>query len=138
MDIGADAASFGGAARELIDLTVEILRCMYEKDSARYAQLVADDVSSVEPYIAPYRVDGIGFHLSLIAAGGNALPVRLDLLTPRVQIYDSCGIVSYTLLKTFATAGHSEFSTINETRVFARIGGAWKMVHLHKSPTKAG
>ncbi len=135
MEIGVETAGFSSDAIALIEYAIAILSAMYTKDAVAYKRLVAADVSSVEPYIAPYRVDGLGFHLNLIASGGNAFPTRLDLLTPRVQVYGDTGIVSYTLLKTFATDGHASFATINETRVFARIDGAWMMVHLHKSPT---
>jgi hypothetical protein len=135
MEIGVETAGLSPDAVELIECTLAILRAMYGKDAEAYRRLVAEDVSSVEPYIAPYRVDGLGFHLNLIASGGNAFPSRLDLLTPRVQVYGDCGVVTYTLLKTFPTEGHAAFQTINEARVFARIDGMWKMVHLHKSPT---
>lgn len=77
----------------------------------------------------PYRVDGIDFHLTLIEAGGNGSPTRVDLLTPRVQAYGDTAIITYTLLKTFAEPGlPATFKTTNETRVFARIStepGRW-------------
>ena len=63
-------------------------------------------MSSYEWYIAPHRIDGLQFHLKLIASGGNGSPGRLDMLTPRVQIYGDTAIVNYTLLKTaFGTGG---------------------------------
>jgi len=96
-------------------------------------------MSSYEWYIAPNRIDGLEFHLKLIEGGGNGAPSRLDLLTPRVQVYGDTAIVNYTLLKTVFGRPEvllpPEFSTINETRVFVKLDGAWKMVHLHKSPT---
>lgn len=68
----------------------------------------------------------------------NGQPTRLDLLSPRVQLYGEAGVVTYTLLKTtIASDGSASFSTINEARVFAKIEGNWKMVHLHKSPAGA-
>jgi ketosteroid isomerase-like protein len=112
-----------------------MLDAMHARDVDAYKACCATDVSAFEWYIAPYRVDGIDFHLSLIEAGGNGAPTRLDLLTPRVQHYGDTAIITYTLLKTFAPAGEPPtFRTTNETRVFARIDGDWKMVHLHKSP----
>ena len=95
-------------------------------------------MSSFEWYIAPYRIDGLAFHLRLIESGGNGEPSHLDMLTPRVQVYGDTAIVNYTLLKTVAAKGSApQFSTINETRVFVKLEGTWKMVHLHKSPTSA-
>ncbi|MGO8670088.1 MAG: nuclear transport factor 2 family protein [Capsulimonadaceae bacterium] len=121
---------------EVLDATRRMLKAMHDKDVDTYRACCADDVSAFEWYITPYRVDGIDFHLSLIAAGGNGAPTRIDLLTPRVQIHGESAVVTYTLLKTFAPDGKKPaFTTTNETRVFVRTGGAWKMVHLHKSPT---
>lgn len=129
---------FTGEAQSLLLITQRILEAMYAGDTDAYAALVAEDVSANEYYIAPYRVDGLQFHLDLIAGGGNGQPTRLDLLSPRVQLYGEAGVVTYTLLKTtIASDGSASFSTINEARVFAKIEGNWKMVHLHKSPAGA-
>lgn len=120
---------------EIIAVTRKMLDAMHAQDTKAYHEWCAEDVSAFEWYIAPYRVDGIDFHLTLIEAGGNGAPTRLDLLTPRVQVYGETAIITYTLLKTFASQGKpSTFTTTNETRVFARHDGIWKMVHLHKSP----
>lgn len=121
---------------EILSVTKKMLDAMYKKDIAAYRECCAEDVSSFEWYIAPYRIDGIDFHLTLIEAGGNGSPNRLDLLTPRIQVFGDTAIMTYTLLKTIAQGGvPAAFSTVNETRVFSKIDGKWKMVHLHKSPT---
>jgi ketosteroid isomerase-like protein len=126
---------FDGEAKSLLLITQRILEAMYAGDAEAYAALVAEDISSFEPYIAPYRIDGLAFHLDLIAAGGNGNVSRLDLLTPRVQVYGGTAIVTYTLLKTtLSTSEPPVFQTMNEARVFAKIAGNWQMVHLHKSP----
>lgn len=122
--------------QEVLTITEEMLRAMYTGDPAVHRRYCAEDMSSFEWYIAPYRIDGVEFHLRLIEAGGNGEPSRLDMLTPRVQIYGDTAIVNYTLMKTVIAEGQPpQFSTINETRVFVKIEGTWKMVHLHKSPT---
>ncbi|HEX5324505.1 MAG TPA: nuclear transport factor 2 family protein [Capsulimonadaceae bacterium] len=127
--------TFAGEAQTLLLVTQRILDAMYAGDSEAYAALVAEDVSSFEPYIAPYRIDGLPFHLDLIASGGNGNVSRLDLLTPRVQVYGNAGVVTYTLLKTTLSLDEPPvFQSMNEARVFAKIDGNWKMVHLHKSP----
>ena len=117
-------------------MTRRMLDAMYTADPEVHRQHCAGDMSSFEWYIAPYRIDGVEFHLRLIEAGGNGDPSRLDILTPRVQIYGDTAIVNYTLLKsTLTETSPPLFSTINETRVFVKLEGVWKMVHLHKSPT---
>ena len=124
---------------EVLAITRQMLDAMYTANPEVHRRHCAEDMSSYEWYIAPNRIDGLEFHLKLIEGGGNGAPSRLDLLTPRVQIYGDTAIVNYTLLKTdFAASGMltpPQFSTINETRVFVKMDGVWKMVHLHKSPT---
>ncbi len=123
---------------EVLEITGRMLQAMYTADPEVHRRHCAEDMSSFEWYIAPYRIDGPDFHLRLIERGGNGESSQLDMLTPRVQVYGETAIVNYTLLKTvFAEAGPARFSTMNETRVFVRIEGIWKMVHLHKSPTVA-
>ncbi len=83
-----------------------MLDAMYTADPKVHRQHCAEDMSSYEWYIAPHRIDGLEFHLKLIETGGNGSPGRLDLLTPRVQVYGDTAIVNYTLLKTaFGTGG---------------------------------
>jgi hypothetical protein len=123
------------AEEEVLDITRRMLEAMYTSDPEVHRRHCAEDMSSVEWYIAPYRIDGAEFHLGLIEAGGNAAIARFDMLTPRVQVYGDTAIVNYTLLKTsVATDAGAAFSRINETRVFVKLDGIWKMVHLHKSP----
>ena len=127
------------AEEEVLAITHQMLDAMYTADPTVHRRHCTEDMSSYEWYIAPNRIDGLEFHLKLIEGGGNGAPGRLDLLTPRVQVYGDTAIVNYTLLKTvFQEQGvplPPQFSTINETRVFVRLDGVWKMVHLHKSPT---
>ena len=124
------------AEEEVLEITRQMLDAMYSANPDIHRTHSAEDMSSYEWYIAPQRIDGLEFHLALIGGGGNGEPSRLDMLTPRVQVYGDTAIVSYTLLKTTLTeTAPPVFSTMNETRVFVKIDGVWKMVHLHKSPT---
>ena len=125
------------AEAEVLDITRRMLDAMYSGDPEVHRAHSAADMSSYEWYIAPQRIDGAEFHLKLIEAGGNGTLGFWEMLTPRVQVYGDTAIVSYTLLKTASgTEGQAaSFSTMNETRVFVKLGGVWQMVHLHKSPT---
>ena len=119
---------------EVLAITRQMLDAMYTSDPDVHRRHSLEDMSSFEWYIAPYRIDGLEFHLDLIKAGGNGTPTRLDMLTPRVQVHGDTAIVNYTLLKTIVSGGEAQFSRMNETRVFVRQEGVWKMAHLHKSP----
>ena len=90
------------AETEVLAITEQMLKAMYTADPEVHRTHCAEDMSSFEWYIAPYRIDGLDFHLRLIEAGGNGEPSHLDMLTPRVQVYGDTAIVNYTLLKTVA------------------------------------
>ena len=124
------------AEEEVLEITRQMLDAMYTANPQVHRRHSAEDMSSYEWYIAPQRIDGLDFHLRLIEDGGNGGASSLDMLTPRVQVYGDTAIVSYTLLKTtLSETAPPQFSTMNETRVFVKLDGIWKMVHLHKSPT---
>ena len=130
-------ARLDATQRELIDIIWRMLDAIHTGDANTYAALSTDDLSCYEDVCA-YRIDGLEFHLSLIRqmARNPALkPARFDVLTPRVQVYGDCGIVTYTRLMTYDDDGVPRWKTFNETRVFVRRDGAWKMAHFHRSPT---
>lgn len=123
------------AVQEVLAITERMLHAMYTGDPSVHQTHSTEDMSAFEWYIAPYRVDGLAFHLDLIAGGGNGTPSRLDMLTPRVQVHGDTAIVCYTLLKTtLSESSPAGFARVNETRVFVKQDGVWKMAHLHKSP----
>ncbi len=132
-------ARFDAEQRQLLALAWQMLDAIHTGDAAAYAALSTPDLSCYEDVCA-YRIDGLEFHLTLIrqmALNPASRPARFDMLTPRVQIYGDCGIVTYTRLMTYDEGGKPRWTTFNETRVFVRQPeeGAWKMAHFHRSPT---
>jgi len=131
----ADEARFDATQRELLNITWRLLDAIHTGNVDTYAQYSVNEVSCFED-VCPYRIDGLKFHLTLIkqmAQNAAMKPTRFDLLSPRVQVYGDCGIVTYTRLMTFNEGGKPHWTTANETRVFSRFDGAWKMVHVHRS-----
>ncbi|CEK15234.1 ketosteroid isomerase-like enzyme [Chthonomonas calidirosea] len=133
-----DAARFDAAQRELLEITWRLLHAIDTGDAETYAALSSPELSCFEDVCA-YRIDGLEFHLDLIRSMAKRLgsaPLRFDILSPRVQIYGDCGIVTYTRLQTFEQDGMPHWKSYNETRVFVKQNGAWKLVHFHRSPTR--
>jgi hypothetical protein len=62
---------------------------------------------------------------------------RFDLANYCEQVYGDCAVCCYTLLITRATSAGTSVRSHHETRVLARLDGAWKVVHVHKSPAWA-
>ncbi len=141
-----DDARFDQVQRELLAATDAILTAIAAGDAATYASLCVPELSCYED-VCPYRIDGVAFHLHLVQrAASRPQPVRTDILTPRVQVYGDTGIVTCTRLITHDDAPvESEayrnpgaglrWETFNETRVFVKQGGGWRMVHFHRSRT---
>jgi hypothetical protein len=59
---------------------------------------------------------------------------RFDLANYREQLYGDCAVCCYTLLISRATSQGTTVRSHNESRVFVRRDGVWKVVHVHKSP----
>lgn len=130
-------ARFDPVQRELIHIAWRMLHAIHTGDARTYAELSAPDLSCYED-VCKYRIDGLEFHLALIqqmSESGGHRPTRFDMLTPRVQVYGDTGIVTYTRLMTYDEGGRPRWTTFNETRVFVKLDGAWKMAHFHRSPT---
>jgi hypothetical protein len=132
---------------EIIDTILDILhrnlQSIWDGDEETYRATTADDVSFFEWYISPQRIDGLDFHLRELRVhkdivGGAGSRIEHEILQPRVQVYDSTAIITYTLLIRAVSEAGTVHKSHNETRVFYNFGDTdvpqWKLVHCHKSP----
>ncbi len=132
-----EIANMDETQRDLLQLTWNLLNAIHSGDVDTYAALCTPDLSCFEDVCA-YRIDGVEFHLTLMhlmSRNPENKPTRFDMLSPRVQVYGDTGIVTYTRLMTYDANGKPRWSTFNETRVYVRQAGDWKMAHFHRSPT---
>lgn len=132
-----EEAKLDTVQRELLALTWRMLDAIHTGGADLYAEMCTADLSCFEDVCA-YRIDGVEFHTSLIrqmAQNPTLQPARFDILSPRVQVYGTTGIVTYTRLMTYDEGGKPRWTTFNETRVFVQQEGAWRMAHFHRSPT---
>jgi ketosteroid isomerase-like protein len=65
---------------------------------------------------------------------GELYTTRFDLANLHIQRYGDTAIASYTLLVSTGGSVGVNVAAHNESRVMVKIDGAWKMVHVHKSP----
>lgn len=129
------------------------LQCIFDGDVETYHATTVPDLSVYEWYVTPHRIDGLPFHDFMLeearredtatlaldpqAAGGapaGKTRMRFDLANYREQRYGDTAVCSYTLLISRATAEGVSVISYNESRVLVRMEGAWKVVHVHKSP----
>ena len=122
------------------------LQGIQENDVASYHESTSADLTLYEWWVAPHRIDGLPFHEFMMTANaekgtvfgaeakGEKAKTRFDLSNLRIQRYGDAAIASYTLLVSTAAQDGVKVATHNETRVIVKVEGAWKVVHVHKSP----
>ena len=129
---------------EILDLLDRHLCSIWAGDLETYRATTGEDVTFYEWYISTQRIDGLDFHLRETAANaraaeahraaGELYEIEHEVLSPQVQFYGDIAIVTYTLLMRYTTAAGVHHTQHNETRVFHRREGGWRLVHCHKSP----
>jgi hypothetical protein len=131
------------------------LQSIFDGDSDTYHETTDESLTLYEWYVTPQRIDGLPFHDFMMSetgrddtAGlaldprpdgatspGDKSRVRFDLANYQEQDFRDTVVCSYTMLISKGTSSGVEVLSYNESRVLVRIGGAWKVVHVHKSPS---
>ena len=130
---------------EIREFLMRHLKAIQENDTAAYHDTTSADLSLYEWWITPHRIDGLPFHEFMMdsnAARGTVFgsdaqhdaETRFDLANLSIQRYGDAAIASYTLLVSTALPEGVQVASHNESRVMVRQAGAWKVVHVHKSP----
>lgn len=130
---------------EVVEFLKKHLQSIQENDTQTYNETSAADLTLYEWWITPHRIDGLPFHEFMMtsnaergtvfgAEGKGQASTRFDLSNLHVQRYGDTAIASYTLLVSTATADGVKVASHNESRVLVKLDGAWKVVHVHKSP----
>ena len=127
--------------QEIWDALHRHLDSIFAGDSKTYAETTSDDLSLYEWWVTPHRQDGLDFHRFRIDNrwSGAGDKWRYDLLEKRCQRYgshdvNSVAIVSYTFMLSTVTESGIRHQMHNESRVLVKKDGAWRVVHVHKSP----
>ena len=131
---------------EICTFLLRHLQAVQENDLAAYRATTAEDLTLYEWWVTPHRLDGIPFHEFMMTANaargsvfgaegkGEKSSTRFDLSNLHIQRYGDTAIASYTLLISTATPEGVKVAAHNESRVIVKLNGAWKIVHVHKSP----
>ncbi|HEX6270958.1 MAG TPA: nuclear transport factor 2 family protein [Anaerolineales bacterium] len=130
---------------EIVTFLKKHLQSIQDNDIQIYSETTAEDLTLYEWWITPHRIDGLSFHKFMMtsnaergtvfgAEGTAQSPTRFDLSNLHIQSYGDTAIVSYTLLISTATPEGVKVASHNESRVMVKQNGAWKVVHVHKSP----
>ena len=130
--------------QEIHEFLLHHLDTIMQNDVFAYTETCAEDLTLYEWCVTPHRIDGIPFHEFMMTANekrgtvfgaeGEAAPVRFDLANLHIQRYSDTAVASYTLMISTALPDGVKVAVHNESRVIVKIDGAWKVVHVHKSP----
>jgi ketosteroid isomerase-like protein len=132
---------------EVLAFLQKHLQSIQENDLKTYHETAAEDLTLYEWWVTPHRIDSLPFHDFMMTANAergkvfgaegqenDETPIRLDLSNLCIQRYGDTAIASYTLLVSTALPGGVRVASHNESRVMVKLDGAWKVVHVHKSP----
>jgi len=131
---------------EIHEFLLKHLRSIQENNIPEYHETTAEDLTLYEWWVTPHRLDGIPFHEFMMTSNasrgsvfgaedkGQKAQSRLDLANLHIQRYGDTAIASYTLLISTALPEGVKVAAHNESRVIVKLNGAWKVVHVHKSP----
>jgi ketosteroid isomerase-like protein len=96
---------------------------------------VADDYTEFNADY-PTRIDGKAMNLALSnASAGGGKSLAGDMSNARVQVYGDTAILTYNFAGVLqAKDGKISPNTAKSTRVYARSGGKWMLVHANFAP----
>ena len=132
------------AADEVLELNRRLLTSIASGDWKTYCQLVADDITCFEPEARGHLVAGLPFHefyfkLPAPVSDGKspppAKPVTTTMVAPSVRLLSAdVALVAYVrLTQTLDDAGKPVTRSSEETRLWQKQAGHWKLVLVHRS-----
>jgi calcium/calmodulin-dependent protein kinase (CaM kinase) II len=125
---------------ELVALNQKLLAAIVSGDWKTYAELCDPSISCFEPEARGHLVEGMPFHkfyFDLPSTGPKpAVGTTVTMSSPHVRLMGAeAAVLSYIRLnQKLNAAGEPMTAHVEETRVWQKIGGAWKHVHFHRSP----
>jgi len=106
-------------------------------DPAGYLSIYGSDVTYFDP-ARETRADGLAAMQAYYAPITGKIKVdRYEMISPKVQIRGDAAVLSYQLVS-YGTSGSGRPYVLrwNSTKVYARSGSEWKIIHDHWSYTK--
>jgi ketosteroid isomerase-like protein len=109
------------------------------KSIAEQNAVLADDYTEFNADY-PVRIDGKATNTALYEAqarsGGKSIVG--DMMNTKVQVYGDVAILTYNFVGVSQEKdGKTDNNAAKSTRVYAKIGGQWKLVHANFAPVAA-
>ena len=138
-DIGAKAGAEQTNEKQLICLNQTLLESVVNGDWHTYSNHCSVDLTCFEAETNGVLAEGLAFHrfyfdLPAAAASEPPTPIQVSMARPHIRwISPDAAVLSYTRLTQKMIAGAAVTASCCETRVWQRINGTWKHVHVHRS-----
>ena len=138
-DIDAKAGAAQTDEQRLICLNQTLLESVVSGDWLTYASHCSVDLTCFEAETNGVLAEGLAFHrfyfdLPAAAPSGSTTPIQVSMARPHIRwISADAAVLSYTRLTQKMVDGAAVTASCCETRVWQRINGAWKHVHVHRS-----
>jgi len=118
--------------QSIYDRLLELLHAIKQGDADTYTRLSAKDLTAIEPETGGQIVEGLPFHVFLIERSTMA-DYHLEVINPTIKVEGNMAYACYNLVTSQKKDDTFRFDQVQETRIFQRIDGLWKMIHFHRS-----
>lgn len=120
--------------REVLDATRHLLDAIAEHDWAAYEKLCDPSLSCFEPEAGGHLVEGLEFHRFYFDQEPEGEPGRTTISSPHIRVVGDVAVAAYNrLTQRVDPAGECRTTATQETRVWQRTAGQWRLVHFHRS-----
>jgi ketosteroid isomerase-like protein len=130
------AVAGAGVEEDIIALAKSQWAADMAKDPAKMMATVADDYTEFNSDY-PTRIDGKALNAKFAEAAvkNPGSVVVAEMANPKVQVYGDVAILTYNYLGMNRDKdGVTHANAAKSTRVYAKIGGTWKLVHANFAP----
>ena len=134
-----------GSGGPTVDQIVKLERAALDRwvrlDPQGYLDLYAPEVTYFDPQ-REKRIDGLGAMKTLLEPikkmKAPFTNPRYDMIAPRLQVHGDVALLTFNLVSYGTPPGGKEIVVArwNSSELYARVGGAWKIIHSHWSLTK--
>ena len=138
-DIDTKAGAQKSNEQQLICLNQTLLESVVNVDWLTYANHCSLDLTCFEAETNGVLAEGLAFHqfyfdLPAAAPSSSPAPIQVSMARPHIRwISPDAAVLSYTRLTQKMVDGAAVTASCCETRIWQRIDGAWKHVHVHRS-----
>lgn len=123
---------FSKEEQEIYDITIELINAIRKGDVEKYKLLSSERLTAIEPESNGNIIEGLDFHIFFLE-NRSPFEYHLELLNPVIRINKDSAYIAYTLINSTLIEDDFELQSFNETRIFFKEDGNWKMIHFHRS-----